>query len=234
MSGSGGRPKTRARSALRAAVAVADGSGQVRTEAVAAELGVCPRSARRGLSALAGLGLARQTGVGVWMVTGATTGAAVPSGRTETTEDEGPKPTDKTTRARLGGLERALREVQQQRDDAQARLRAKEGGASKGVAGAMLADLRHLSGCDNGGCERCDAIRSRVSARHPQYVPAGDVADALERGAAAQQSAVVVLKALAATGPGARDQLRRAAQALSLAVAGDTVAALAVVQTLEP
>lgn len=92
-------------------------------------------------------------------------------------------------RAQVGGLERALREVQSQRDEARRQLEEykvakaerawKRAGDPERVA--LLADLGHAADCGDPDCDRCEAILLRVEAELPRYADERLLVERLDR-----------------------------------------------------
>src|SRR5262245_47197509 len=105
--------------------------------------------------------------------------------------------------ARIGELERALKEVQLQRDDARRKLREK--GPSDGDVVALRRDLDHAVGhmAVAGGCARCTAIRRRLQVDRPRYENAAELADEMNAAHLVRHAARLVLGYV-----GARDRFR--------------------------
>jgi hypothetical protein len=220
---------------LLAAVAVSldgDGTIQVTVPELAGLAGQSLATAERAMSELVNAGIVH--------VVGATRAAAryIDPRLLQVLRQGAPddaRTVDRTTRARLGGLQRALVQAQQQRDDAQQKLRSKVSSTGS-VTALLVADLRHAFDCTRPGCARCEGIRQRLAERHPAYVgevAAHDLADHIERGALAARAGAILVQALDANGVGSRSRVTAARRALALAVDGDVGTAGQLLQTLE-
>jgi hypothetical protein len=108
-------------------------------------------------------------------------------------------------RARLGGLDRALREVQSQRDDARGRvreleleraaLRRREGATYSPEIAALRADLMHAADCAVPDCARCAMATRRLEDTRPRYVDEAELAEALERWRALEVASMALVDA---------------------------------------
>lgn len=108
-------------------------------------------------------------------------------------------------RARLGGLDRAMREIQGQRDDARARvlelereraaLRRREAAAYSPEIAALRADLIHAADCAAPDCARCAMATRRLEDTRPRYVDEAELAEALERWRALEVASIALVDA---------------------------------------
>lgn len=136
-------------------------------------------------------------------------------------------------RAQVGGLERALRETQAQRDEARATLEryeaAKAARAWQRAADpervALLADLGHAADCGDVDCERCSSILLRVEAERPRYAAEHEVAELLVVADLLRRGVVELLAAARMQGVGRAARVARAMHALRAIVDGDAAAA---------
>lgn len=148
-------------------------------------------------------------------------------------------------RARAGGLERALREAQQQRevamrkvDEVLARGRHRvalreEQGISTTVEieiAAMRKDLVHAADCGDPDCERCLAILDRLEDGRARYVTEEELAERLRQADALRTCARAIVEAVRDRGVGSRARFADGLRALALALDGKHEDALSLVR----
>lgn len=207
----------RARAALRAIHVVVAPDGTFQISALRLELGTQERNTMYALAELVAAGLVRRTGhtraavhrVVVLLHNKAANNGQGSGGKTSSKEW-------RQERARLGGLERALREVQAQRDhakqEADALRRGRRLAADPALVG-LLADLTHASDCASPSCRRCEAISRAVEAGRAEYVTEGEIVETLEQAAGLKRAGAELVAALGDRGVGAmqrRDDAIRA------------------------
>jgi hypothetical protein len=132
-------------------------------------------------------------------------------------------------RARVGGLQRAIIEVQEQRDAAKAEADALRRGrrleANAPLVG-LLEDLTHATDCPVPlTCKRCEAIARRVEERRAEYVAETEIVERLERAGAIEAAGTELLDAVRDRSVGAMQRRAAAAAALARAVNGDELRA---------
>jgi hypothetical protein len=124
-------------------------------------------------------------------------------------------------RARLGGYERAMREVQEQRDEAkreaEALRRKRRLDADPALVG-LLADLAHSADCTDHPCERCEATIRKVEAARADYATEGEIVERLEHADALVRAGAELLASLQDRGIGAAMRRADAARAFAAAV----------------
>jgi hypothetical protein len=144
-------------------------------------------------------------------------------------------------RARAGGLERALREAQRQREVAMRKIDElmgrgafreavnAEAGADVQLA-AMRRDLLHAADCGDPDCERCDEILARAESGRRTYVAEGEVVDKLRQADALEACGRAILDAVRDRSVGSRQRFADGLRALALALDGKHEAATALVR----
>lgn len=134
----------------------------------------------------------------------------------------------RSLRAQLGGVRRALAEVQQQRDDARARLHVLEAeqhrtawryAASPEIV-ALRRDLLHAADCGDPDCERCAEALFQLEADGPRYADVDELIARLDRGEVVEQASVALVEALRGGRVGDRQRVQQAMGAI-LAVRRD-------------
>jgi hypothetical protein len=124
----------------------------------------------------------------------------------------------RTLRARVGGLERAIREVQEQRDQAKrendALRRGRRLDANASLVG-LLADLDHAADCALPSCRRCLEIGRRVDAGRAEYLPEAELLEQLEAAGALRAAGIELLDAMRDRGVGAAARRGDAARAFA-------------------
>lgn len=138
------------------------------------------------------------------------------------TDQRGERPADWTKiRASIGGMQRALREVQEQRDkarrEADALRKGKRIEANAALVG-LLRDLQHASDCADPNCRRCLAINRAVEAERGEYVTEDELIRQLDRARAIEQRGAAVLRTLRDTSIGAAARRHEALRAFALAI----------------
>lgn len=130
-------------------------------------------------------------------------------------------------RARIGGVQRALREVQAQRDAAQAQLadlhrqaRQHRHDATDPSMTRLLADLRHCVDCLDPDCGRCHQVQRRIDDRAEQYATETEVAALIERSQGVVAAARAVLASLSDRGVGSIASRAAAMRALAQSLEG--------------
>lgn len=127
----------------------------------------------------------------------------------------------RSLRARAGGLERALREVQAQRDDARAQLAAilESRQATRAPSEVALRDdLTHAADCCDPSCARCEAILHRLDVGRPAYSTADELEQRLRAADWTQRAGAALVAALKAKD---KELLHAGALALVRAQTGD-------------
>lgn len=137
-------------------------------------------------------------------------------------------------RAQVGGLERAMREVMAQRDEAREALRryeeAKASSAWTKAADpelvAIKADLMHAADCGHPTCRRCERILFRLESERPRYADEREVVAELELGRVLTVACGRLLEAMSSTqAVGKRERIGAACGAMRAALGGDIEAA---------
>ena len=228
-------------------VAADDGEVDGGQPRLAQTLGVSARHVRRALADLEDAGLARRVGQNRVFVSTAQVRIGPPSSGEVPSERHPDAPVDprkdpewRSLRARVGGLQRALEEVQEQRDAARAAQAALEKEARRqsrlGVSPdvvALGADLAHRADCLDPECDRCLAIVQRIEEERPRYAREDEIVERIERGALLESAARLLLRAQGARDVGARRRAALAAHAMRAIVDGDRSAAARLVHEAE-
>jgi len=137
-------------------------------------------------------------------------------------------------RAQVGGLERAMREVMAQRDEARATLRkyeeAKASRAWQRAADPELvkikADLLHAADCARPTCPRCERIVLDLESERPRYADEREVIEALVEADVLRLGVVQLLEASRASpSPGKAQRVAVALHGLRAVMSGDVAAA---------
>ncbi len=121
-------------------------------------------------------------------------------------------------RARVGGLQRAIKEAHEQRDRAEAEMhqlrRSQRLEANASLVG-LLADLDHATDCVDVDCRRCLEISRKIDAAHPEYLAEQALAEQLEAAKVLRTAGAELLAAMRDQGVGAH--ARRATTARAFA-----------------
>ncbi len=142
-------------------------------------------------------------------------------------------------RARVGGLERAIAEVQQQRDTARARVRELEAEKYKQsrldvdpeVVALRLA-LEHAFACADSDCDTCREGYREIKAARPRYEREAELVEALNGARIVFGAGAVLLAAERAQGVGAAQRRFEARRAFAAAVEGNLSGAAVIVAAL--
>jgi hypothetical protein len=146
----------------------------------------------------------------------------------------------RSLRARLGGTQRALAQVQVQRDAARARLRELERGhrasawrhAADPELVALRRDLLHAADCGDPDCARCAEALFELESGTPRYADVDEMIAALDRGEVVERAATALVESLR-MGVGSQSRRVLAVEVIRAARAHDLDQAHAMLARLE-
>lgn len=196
----------------------ADPPGVVPAPAVATItriLGLHRRTIRRHLGVLEGRRLLRRhhrTSATVLLVDALGTPVSQGAGRIVERQDF------RELRARVGGLQRAIKEAMAERDaaaaEAQELRRARRLEANASLVG-LLVDLEHATDCVDVDCERCLEIGRKVETARPEWTAEAEIVERLQHADALRAAGQALLGAMRDQGVGAMARRATAARAFA-------------------